>query len=178
MSIYTRTGDNGITGLYGGKRISKSDPIVDAYGTLDECTSYLGLITTKKIYEQDLLLITRIQKDMYSMMGFLAGANIDIRSLDQHVASFEKQIDFHEKKLPSLKNFVLPQGSEISIQFHIVRTICRRAERTMTAYINTSKDLLTNHYLLMIIRYLNRLSDLLFILARVYNTEGEKITSL
>lgn len=178
MPVYTRTGDDGTTGLFGGKRIFKSDPIVDAYGSLDECTSYLGLITTKKIQKQDRLLITQVQKDMYTIMGFLAGANLELQSLGDRIASFEDKIDLSEKKLPRLKNFILPQGSEISVQFHVARAICRRAERAMIAYVRTSKHLFTDHRFLMVVRYINRLSDLLFTLARVYNAGEEKIASL
>ncbi|OIN90418.1 ATP:cob(I)alamin adenosyltransferase, partial [Candidatus Collierbacteria bacterium CG1_02_44_10] len=151
MPIYTRTGDDGTTGLCGGKRIFKSDLIVDAYGTLDECTSYLGLVTTKKIEKQDRLLITQIQKDMYAIMGFLAGANLDLHSLGEHIVSFEDKIDASEKKLPRLKNFILPQGAEISVQFHISRTVCRRAERAMITYVRTSKHLFTDHRFLMVV---------------------------
>lgn len=178
MPIYTRTGDDGTTGLFGGKRIFKSDPIVDAYGSLDECTSYLGLITTKKIRKQDRLFVTQIQKDLYAMMGFLAGADIDLHSLEQRIILFEERIDSHEKKLPRLKKFILPQGSEASVQFHIARSICRRSERAMITYVLTSKHLFTDHRFLMVVRYINRLSDLLFTLARVYNTGEEKIASL
>lgn len=177
MAIYTRTGDDGTTGLFGGKRILKSDPIINTCGALDECTSYLGLIATKKIHKQDHLLITKIQKSIYIIMGFLADAELNLHSLNQEIASYEKRIDSLEKKLPPLKDFLLPQGTEVSVQFHIARTICRRAERAVIKYAHTSKNGLTDPHLLTIVRYLNRLSDLLFTLARVYNTTNEKIVS-
>lgn len=161
MSIYTRTGDDGTTALFGGKRLLKSDLQIEAYGGLDELSAYLGLLISKTKNKDDKELFTFIQKDLYQMMGYLAGAKINLDYLAKEIIKFEKIIDTLELKLPKLTQFILPQGTELSVHAHIARTICRRAERSVVRYDNALK---------IVIRYLNRLSDLLFMFARTYNT--------
>lgn len=175
MPIYTKTGDKGETSLFGGKRLSKADIQIAAYGTVDELTSFLGMIMVKikPKKEQDFLLA--VQKDLYSVMGVLAGADSPIESLSGRITLFEQQIDSLEKKLPKLSRFIIPGGTELSAWFHIVRTVCRRAERNVVeAYSNTL--LQNNPSMKIIIMYLNRLSDLLFTLARWYNRQNEIVT--
>lgn len=159
MTIYTRTGDTGTTSLFGGKKVLKSDPIIKSCGNIDELSSYIGLVATKlKKTSPNRKLLISIQKDLYQIMAMVAGAkNIKINLLKQ-VGLFEKTIDEVEVKLPRLNHFIEPGGTELSAWFHILRTVCRRAERTVVA---SGKP--------EIIPYLNRLSDLLFILARFYN---------
>ena len=167
MVIYTRTGDKGKTSLYGGKRVSKADLQVEAYGSIDELTSFLGLVNSfNSLTRNSKLLITDIQRDLYQIMSSLSGSNVTVKYLDQRVKEFEKQIDQMDKKLPKLTRFILPGGNEFSAWFHILRTICRRAERNVVRY---SETLTTNYQLLTTIKYLNRLSDLFFTLARFYN---------
>ena len=161
MTIYTRTGDDGTTALFGGKRLLKSDIQIEAYGGLDELSAYLGILMVKNKNKDDKELFTFIQKDLYQMMGYLAGAKINLDYLAKEVIKFEKIIDTLELKLPTLTQFILPQGTKLSVHAHIARIVCRRAERNVVRYDNSLK---------LIIRYLNRLSDLLFTFARTYNT--------
>lgn len=160
MPIYTRSGDDGTTALFGDKRVLKSDLQIEAYGGLDELSAYLGLLISKAKNKDDKELLTFIQKDLYQIMGYLAGAKINLDYLAKEVIKFEKIIDTLESKLPKLTQFILPQGTELSVHAHVARTICRRAERSVVRYDNSLK---------IIIRYLNRLSDLLFTFARTYN---------
>jgi cob(I)alamin adenosyltransferase len=174
MPIYTKTGDKGETSLFGGKRILKSDPQIATYGTIDELTSFLGMLTVKLTdrNEQDFLVQT--QKELYQIMGFLAGAPNPIDSLAERVTFFEKKIDEIEAQLPKLHRFILPGGTETASWFHIARTTCRRAERECVLLSTISK--LDEKNLFICIQYLNRLSDLLFDLARWHSKEVEILT--
>jgi len=159
MKIYTKTGDNGTTALFGGKRVLKSDPQVNAYGCIDELTSFLGLLIEKIILSSDKEFLTDVQKDLYTIMSLLSGGTVKNNSLEKNVIEIEKRIDEIESKLPKLTRFILPQGSEASALAHIARAVCRRAEREIVA-IKTD---------LVVVKYLNRLSDFLFVLARFYS---------
>lgn len=172
MPIYTRTGDAGMTGLYGGKRISKADCQIETYGSIDELTSYIGLVVVKLKNKEESDLLIDIQKDLYKIMGFLSGAKTEISSLEKKVTEFEKTIDKIEKKLPKLNKFIIPGGNEISSLFQILRVLCRKAERRNIEYFNSKK--ITNSEL-RIVKYLNRLSDLFFDLARKYGKETEVV---
>ena len=173
MSIYTRTGDKGTTSLFGGKRVSKSNLQVEAYGSVDELTSYIGLVNSKYKSQKSKFFLVEIQKDLYKIMAYLSGAKTDLKFLDRRVNDFEKQIDKLDKKLPKLTRFILPGGNQLSAWFHILRAVCRRAERNVIRY---SETLTTNYQLLTTIRYLNRLSDLFFTLARWYGKGKEILT--
>lgn len=172
MPIYTRTGDSGMTGLYGGKRISKADCQIETYGSIDELTSYIGLVIIKLKDKKDLDFLVGIQRDLYKIMGFLSGAKIDLSEIDEKVVEFEKTIDEIEKNLPKLTKFILPGGNEVSALFHILRVICRRAERIMVDYYENN---LTIKQLRNILIYLNRLSDLFFDMARKYGKDSEVV---
>ena len=166
MSIYTKTGDRGTTAVFGARRVSKADPQVEAYGKIDELTSFLGLLIVK-LQDQDqkqTLILTDIQKDLYEIMAVLSGAKKDILYLEKKVVIFEQYIDKIESVLPPLHRFILPGGTELSALFHIVRTICRSAEREVVRYRADQ---------FLIIKYLNRLSDLFFDMARMYNKNHE-----
>lgn len=165
MPIYTRTGDNGTTTLFGGKRVLKSDPQVEAYGSVDELSSVLGMIISPPNNKNYRLLITTIQEDLYRVMSFLAGGKIQSSSLNSSVKLFEQKIDEITLGLPKLNRFILPQGDQNTTLLHFARTVCRRSERTVVLYAKSSL-LLKNPNILLIIKYLNRLSDLLFTLAR------------
>jgi len=179
MKIYTKKGDNGSTTLFGGIKVSKDDERVDAYGHIDELTSYIGLIISKlnndnNNYEKQsyskaniLNILHTIQKDLFLIMSSLASAPVSLSSLYENLQTIEKEIDIISEKLPELKNFILPNGTEISCLFHIARTVCRRSERSMVK-ISSEKEL----------PYINRLSDLLFVLARFCNENDEKICIL
>ena len=172
MSIYTRTGDYGTTGLYGGKRISKADCQIETYGSIDELTSYIGLVVVKLKNKQDKNLLIEIQKDLYQIMGFLSGAKTDLLFLENRVLFIEKLIDKIEENLPKLNKFILPGSNEISSLFQILRVLCRKAERRNIDFFN---QMTINESQLTIVKYLNRLSDLFFDLARKYGKENEVV---
>ena len=172
MSIYTRTGDAGTTGLYGGKRISKADCQIETYGSIDELTSYIGLVVVKLKNKKETDLLVEIQKDLYQIMGFLSGAKTDLLFLENRVLTFEKNIDLIEEKLPKLTKFIIPGGNEISSLFQILRVLCRKAERRNIDFFNKTT---INDDQLITIKYLNRLSDLFFDLARKYGKNNEVV---
>ena len=155
MSIYTKKGDRGKTGLLWAGRISKNSPVINALGTLDEANSWLGVVGG----------FAEIQKDLMVISSILAGARLDFPI--SKIEDLEKKIDKLEKILPKLKGFVVPQGR--GAKLHFARALVRRAERAVVAIPNLSAvryPLLT---------YLNRLSDYLYVLARYINfKEGKK----
>lgn len=171
MKIYTKTGDLGETGVLSGQRIAKSELVIEANGALDEATSFIGWAreVVEADHERDLL--SDIQHDLYEVMGYLAGAPFRDDHLAKRVVVFEKMIDRVMTKLPPLTKFILPQGGETTTRLHIARTIVRSAERRVVRYVKdkakyyTAGDKGKKNDLLMI-QYLNRLSDLLFTLAR------------
>lgn len=173
MPIYTKTGDDGTTALFGGKRVKKYDAQIEAYGNVDELTSYMGLVIAKINNEDHATLLTTIQKDLYRAMGTLCGAETDLSNLTKRVKDFETTIDALDISLPKLTRFILPQGGEVAVLLHITRTICRRAERGVVRFFDTNKVVAEGK---IIVQYLNRLSDLLFTMARYYN-RGNEITT-
>jgi len=175
MKIYTKTGDKGTTGLFGSKRLSKADYRIESYGTLDELNCTIGLIiadlqSDKKETKE---LLSQIQTRLYEIMGFLAGAPIKLDYLDQETGNLEKCIDELQESLSPLHSFVLPQGSRISVESHIARTVCRRSERSLVRCLEIEKIDVRPYF--PIFRYLNRLSDYFFILARSLNKKKEAI---
>jgi cob(I)alamin adenosyltransferase len=158
MKIYTKTGDAGTTALFGGKRVSKSDLRVDAYGTVDELNSYLGLL-----FEEDQII--QIQDRLFTLGAMLAtepgNAKVKVPHLtEEDVIVLEKGIDTMEASLEPMKHFILPGGNQTVSFCHIARTVCRRAER-LTVALNSIEPIDP-----LIIKYLNRLSDYLFVLSR------------
>ncbi len=174
MKIYTRTGDGGETSLLGGGRVSKGDPRVDAYGNVDELNALLGLVaaTAPEQFQSDLL--ESIQRDLFAIGGRLASpepervANVLKKAViaPERVDALERAIDRADQTLPPLDNFVLPGGTQKAALLHIARTVCRRAERSVVA-LHAHTDVPDE-----ILQYLNRLSDLLFVLARLVNHEA------
>lgn len=168
MKIYTKSGDSGETGLFGGQRVPKYDPRIEAYGTVDEANAVLGLAAARC---QDLelrALIERVQAELFGVGADLATpADADsgyvMRVGQANIERLEAEIDVWEESLPPLKNFILPGGSEVGAILHIARTVCRRSER---AVVELSEQATINPN---IQRYLNRLSDWLFVLARLVN---------
>lgn len=166
--IYTKTGDAGQTGLVGGKRVSKTDARLEAYGTVDELNSAVGLAVSllPKGHEAAALL-QEIQNALFNLGSRLACDDAEMMKhlpmlTDSHVQSLEKKMDEWEAALEPLKNFILPGGSQASSALHLARTICRRAERRTLAVIGIEPILIV---------YLNRLSDFLFTLARKVNAD-------
>lgn len=170
MKIYTRTGDGGETGLFGGGRVPKDHVRVEAYGDVDELNSALGVVrATPPVLADDLL--EAIQRDLFALGGQLATPDPDkVRSALEkadlnasRVAAFERIIDEADRELPALRAFVLPAGTPKAAALHLARTICRRAERSV---VRLAREADTPE---LFVRYLNRLSDLLFTLARQAN---------
>lgn len=167
MPIYTKTGDLGKTSLYGGIRVSKSDPRVEAYGLVDELTSFIGLVATKIKNKKDRDFMIGIQKDLYQVMAYLSGSKLDLAFLEGEISNFEKSIDQMDKKLPLLRRFIIPGGSETSSWFHILRVLTRKAERQAVS--------LNDKNYKLPVKYLNRLSDLFFTMARIYGKGKEVV---
>ncbi len=165
MKIYTKTGDTGTTSLFGGKRVSKADLRIDTYGTVDELNSYIGLLRDQEVNQKRKDVMVEIQDRLFTIGSTLAtepgNTKVKIPSLlEQDVQFLEKEIDAMDTELPPMRFFVLP-GGHPSVSFgHIARTVCRRAERLTIALDQIEK---TEP---LVIKYLNRLSDYLFMLCR------------
>ena len=159
--IYTRTGDDGTTGLGDGSRVGKDSARVDAYGTVDEANSAIGVVLAVANVPQDIrALLTTVQHQMFDLGGELCiPGHAAITAAD--VDALEGQLDHYNDPLPALKDFILPAGGEAAARCHLARTIVRRAERETVAL--SRQEAVRPEA----IRYLNRLSDLLFVLARV-----------
>ncbi len=170
MKIYTKTGDKGETGLFGGERVSKNSLRIEAYGTVDELNSFIGLAITEANSTEVKTLLQKIQDQLFILGGDLAtprtekNKKLNITRIDfSHSAELEKAIDHFEEKLEPLRNFILPGGSKSAALLHICRTIARRAERRVVA-LNEAVKLDEE-----IIIFINRLSDLFFVLSRFEN---------
>jgi cob(I)alamin adenosyltransferase len=157
-NIYTRKGDTGTTSLCGGVRVNKDDPAIEVCGTIDELSASLGVVRTERLSPQFDPILLRIQQEL---IGFCAEivANSEVIALE-HVQQLESDIDRIESELPPLTQFIIPGENRTSAMLHLSRTICRRAERRLTTRCRTENS---SPYLLA---YLNRLSDLLFVIAR------------
>ena len=158
--IYTKTGDDGTTGLGDGSRVSKDSARVTAYGTVDEANSAIGVLLACEVPDNIRTLLTMVQHQMFDLGGELCipgHSAID----DADIERLEQQLDHYNDPLPALKDFILPAGGEAAARCHLARTIVRRAERECVT--------LSHHDAVrpQAIRYLNRLSDLLFVLSRV-----------
>jgi cob(I)alamin adenosyltransferase len=168
MKIYTKTGDEGQTSLYGGKRLSKGDLRIESYGTVDELNSQIGAVVALCTGQEFTENLVSIQSRLFDLGTHLAAEpgkkNLILPELnDTHIELLEKQIDQWNEVLPELKFFILPGGSPAAAQAHIARTVCRRAERLVVRLAETEAQKPE------LIRYLNRLSDYLFVLARYLN---------
>jgi cob(I)alamin adenosyltransferase len=174
--IYTRTGDDGTTGLVRGPRRSKADLRVECFGTVDEANSFIGMarLNTGSMPKLDRLL-ARVQNDLFDLGSDLAtpgadpaGAAPSLRITAAQTEWLEQQIDAYNEALKPLTSFVLPGGTPLAVALHLGRTVTRRAERLVVALVAAEPDV--NNAVLV---YLNRLSDLLFVMARVANANGE-----
>lgn len=172
MPIYTRTGDLGETSLFGGKRVFKSDDIVDLYGLIDELNSTLGLVVSMVESVTVKEFLRDIQKDLFTMGSFFAGAKVDFHFITSRVSEMEARIDKMDDTLDPLHTFILPGGTLLASQIHITRSVARRVERKAVFVLKHYAEPEFNPLQLeKIIQYLNRLSDFLFILARFVNKE-------
>jgi len=163
--IYTKTGDAGTTGLGDGTRVAKDSLRVAAMGDVDELNSIIGLLLTEPISTEINQVLTRIQHDLFDMGGEICMPGYAMIKLER-VASLENTLDHWNDTLTPLKEFILPGGSRAAAYCHLARTVCRRAERTMTT-LNTHEEITE-----ISIQYINRLSDLLFVLCRILNKEA------
>jgi cob(I)alamin adenosyltransferase len=167
MKIYTKTGDSGETSLFDNTRVMKSDARVDAYGEVDETNACLGVARAGGVDEDIATVIDGLQKDLFALGARLADPSAHIaprvtKVTDIRVERLEEIIDRFEAELPPLRRFVLPGGSPAGAALHLARTVCRRAERRVVALGAANADP-------VVLIYLNRLSDLLFVMARVVN---------
>ena len=172
MKIYTKTGDAGETGLFGGGRVPKDHPRVEAYGEIDELNAVLGAARSVELMPRIDEVIAPVQRDLFSLGALLATP--DLAKMHQHlekaridegrVAQLERAIDDCEGELEPLRAFILPGGTPKSAALHVARTVCRRAERRVIALRHAGTEIPD-----VVVAYLNRLSDLLFVLARVAN---------
>lgn len=177
MSIYTKTGDRGETSLFGGKRVSKADLQIEAYGTVDELTSFIGLLIVRVKTKKEKEFLVEIQKDLYEIMGVLAGSEHHIVDLELMIKKIEQEIDFLQSKLPKLVRFILPGVTESAAVAHLTRVVTRRAERAVVNFYNSSKiNKNQEKYRIIIFQYLNRLSDYFFIYARELSGGKEIVT--
>jgi len=169
MSIYTKTGDSGNTSLFGGKRVLKCEELVDVYGSIDELNSWIGLLCSHiEAYDvQEFLL--QIQEDLFVISSSIAGSKMSFKGLKKRVKEMEERIDVMQSELPKITHFIIPGGVKLGAMVHITRSICRRVERQMVSYNETNKVDKS------ILQYLNRLSDLLFLLAQFINKQSGKI---
>jgi cob(I)alamin adenosyltransferase len=168
VKIYTRTGDTGETALFDNSRVSKADPRVDAYGEVDELDAWIGLVRAGSIDADIDAALVHIQRDLFAVgaqladpAGKLADRVTKAFVTGDDVVRLESLIDRLEQELPPLTRFILAGGVQAGASLHVARTVCRRAERRIVALVPPPDPL--------IVRYMNRLSDLLFVLARVVN---------
>ena len=169
MKIYTKTGDAGETGLFGGPRVRKDDLRIAAYGTVDELNAFLGLARCEPLPAEIAATIERVQNELFAVGAELATPNPEKHGLtliqEPHIAALERDIDALEAKLPPLKEFILPGGNRAASLLHVARAVCRRAERHLVTLVDASDA----HVSLRLVKYLNRLSDYLFVAARAAN---------
>ncbi|MEX0936521.1 MAG: cob(I)yrinic acid a,c-diamide adenosyltransferase [Pirellulales bacterium] len=167
MKIYTRTGDSGETGLFGGPRVSKSAARIEAYGTVDELNAALGVVRAGQLTDPSDAYLARVQHELFDVGAELATPDPIAKGTNKvgrdHVAQMEHQIDRMEKDLPPLRSFILPGGCRAAALLHVARCVCRRAERRMVTL--SGEEAVSGD----LIAYVNRLSDLLFVMARFEN---------
>jgi cob(I)alamin adenosyltransferase len=172
MKIYTKTGDKGDTGLFGGARVSKSSQRVSAYGDVDELNSVLGVVTAHTSDAEAIERMRQIQSDLFVLGAELAknpDKQVDLGMpllADNDIERLERLIDTLDEALPALKTFILPGGTQSAAFLHLARTTCRRAERSVV-HLAKSEPVRAE-----LVRYLNRLSDLLFTMARADNARA------
>ena len=165
MKIYTRTGDRGQTSLFGGARVAKNDGRMEAYGTIDELSSHLGVARTTLLPADVDAILHQVQVDLFEVGAHLASPGtsrfpgVEPARIDE----LEQAIDAMERELAPLTSFILPGGSSTAAHLHVARTVCRRAERLVVALQDQSPATVST------IAYLNRLSDYLFVAARFAN---------
>lgn len=171
MKIYTKTGDDGTTGLFGGKRVAKFSSRIEAYGTVDELNAVIGVALTHDLHAKVSEPLKQISSLLFTVGSDLAtpqdaSQKSSVPAItEEHVDFLEKWIDAYQEHLPALRNFILPGGSPGGAHLHLARTVCRRAERAIVAL---KQDEEINP---IVLRFINRLSDYLFVAARFVNAK-------
>lgn len=172
VPLYTKTGDSGETALFDGTRVSKADPRVEAYGAVDELNAWLGFVRANRVGDELDAMLDQIQRDLFALGALLAdprhriAARVEKAKLGEgDVVKLEKWIDALDAKLPPLRRFILAGGAPAGALLHLSRTVCRRAERAIVALGADAVDPL-------VVVYVNRLSDLLFVMARAANAHA------
>ncbi|MBW3598951.1 MAG: cob(I)yrinic acid a,c-diamide adenosyltransferase [Planctomycetes bacterium] len=172
MKIYTKTGDGGDTGLFAGPRVRKDHPRIEAYGTADELNSVLGVVRAGDPPQQLDDVLSSVQHELFALGAELATPEPQEHGMEllgsAHIERLERTIDKFEADLPPLRQFILPGGVRAAAELHFARTVCRRAERCLVTLADSPEE----HVRREAIVYLNRLSDLLFVLARWANRDA------
>ena len=176
MKIYTKTGDDGTTGLFGGARVPKHHIRIESYGTVDELNSYIGLVRHREIDSKAQEILSEVQDRLFTIGSILASdpskSNLKTPDLnDSDIELLESEMDRMNEKLPEMRSFVLPGGNDTVSFCHIARCVCRRAER-LAVQLNESEPINP-----LVTKYLNRLSDYLFVLSRKI-TQDDKLTEI
>ena len=175
MPIYTKTGDKGTTSIYGGKRVSKDELIIEATASIDELSTFIGLVVNYLTDKKEIEFLTEVQRNLYLIMAYLSGAKIELKHLIIETKRFEQLIDEYTSQLPKLNRFILNSGSKIASLFHMLRTTTRRCERRVITHLENSEKMNKKNEKLILI-YINRMSDLFFTFARKYSKNKEIIT--
>lgn len=169
MKIYTKTGDGGETGLFGGPRVAKDSPRIEAYGTVDELNAVIGAARAAGVSSAFDSALARVQNELFDLGSGLAAPHPEKFNLphvsEAHIAALEQEIDAWEATLAPLTQFILPGGTAAAAQLHVARTICRRAERRVVTLAAQADEIVDPAAVV----YLNRLSDWFFVLARAVN---------
>jgi cob(I)alamin adenosyltransferase len=172
MKIYTKTGDRGDTCLFGGPRVSKDAPRIEAYGTVDELNSVLGMVRAEGVAAEFDALLAQMQNELFALGAQLAtpdpAAHQTAMIGAAQIQGLEQAIDRFERDLEPLQQFILPGGTPAAAALHFARTICRRAERRLVTLAHQSTEPIAGELVI----YLNRLSDLLFVMARAVNRQA------
>lgn len=165
--IYTRTGDNGTTGLGDGSRVNKDSLRVEAMGHVDELNAVIGILLTEPLSETIAATLTRVQHDLFDLGGEICIPGFEMVKAER-IQALEQTLDQLNEQLQPLKEFILPGGSRAAAYCHLARTVCRRAERQLTRL--SREEAVTP----VSLQYLNRLSDLLFVMCRILNKDAGK----
>jgi len=172
MKIYTKTGDEGETGLFAGGRVPKDDPRIEAFGTVDELNAILGMAIATEPGQDLSPLLSRLQNELFAVGAQLATPQPDQHGTEMiepsHVEALERDIDQYQEQLPELKQFILPGGCPAAAMLHCARTVCRRAERHVVTLLRSDANTAST----CLLTYLNRLGDLLFVLGRAANQQA------
>ena len=167
MSIYTKTGDNGTTGLFGGTRVTKDSLVIEVLGSIDELNACIGILLSLQISDKNIQdTFIKIQNNLFDIGTIIANTSKyqDESFNTENISFLESIIDTFETKVEPLKNFILPGGTNLASLTHFTRSVCRRTERVLVSYKNSQSNKFVNE-----LKYLNRLSDLLFVTARYIN---------